>query len=167
MPQSHSKETLAQVVAINFVKISKTPFLQKSSGTLFLKMGPRRIYYTNSLAFLTKFFVKYIILTRLRYYLIFSDVRRIQLSNQLQLYFCENFHKKSELNTVWLVFGGISHVSKIMSYKIWRSWSKCFQDFSFSITTECLTVCFICFIPQKENIKMKMLNFSLTMVFIL
>ena len=167
MLQSHSKETLAQVVAINFVKISKTPFLQKSSGTLFLKMGPRRIYYTNSLAFLTKFFVRYIILTRLRYYLIFCDVQRVQLSNQLQLYFCENFHKKSELNTVWLVFGGISHVSKIMSYKIWRSWNKCFQDFSCSITTECLAVCFICFIPQKEIIKMKMLNFSLTTVFIL
>ena len=111
--------------------------------------------------------MKYIILTRLRYYLIFCDVQRIQLGIQLSLYFCENFHKKSELDTVWLVFGGISHVSKIMSYKIWRSWSKCFQDFSFSITTECLTVCFICFIPQKENIKMKMLNFSLTTVFIL
>ena len=81
--------------------------------------------------------MKYIILTRLGYYLIFRDVQRIQLGIQLWLYFCENFHKKSEFDTVWLIFGGISHVSKIITYKIWRSWSKCFQDFSLSITKEC------------------------------
>ena len=90
-----------------------------------------------------------------------------QLGIQLSLYFCENFHKKSELDTVWLIFGGISHVSKIIPYKIWRIWSKCFQDFSFFYHYGCLTVCFICFILQKENIKMKMLNFFLTTVFIL
>ena len=144
----------------------KHVFYRKAPEHCFCKW-PRRIYCTNSLAFLAKFFVKYVILTRLRSYLIFRDVQRIQLGIQLLLHFCENFHKKSKLDTVWLVFGGISHVSKIMSYKIWRSWSKCFQDFSFSITTESLTVCFICFIPQKENVKMKMLNFSLTTVYIL
>ena len=98
--------------------------------------------------------MKYI-LARLGYYLIFRDVQRIQLGIQLWLYFCENFHKKSELDTAWLVYGGISHVSKIRSYKIWRSWTKCFQDFCLSITAECLTVCFICFIPQKENTKIE------------
>ena len=164
--QLYSKETLVQVDSYKFCENFKNIcFTEKLWNTVSVNGAQENLLY--SLAFLAKFFVKHISLTRPRYYLIFRDVQRIQLGIQLSLYFCENFHKKSELDTVWLVFGGISHVSKIMSYKIWRSWSKCFQDFSFSITTECLTVCFICFIPQKENIKMKMLNFSLTTVFIL
>ena len=81
--------------------------------------------------------------------------------------FCKNFRKKLLLDTVWLVFGGISHVSKLMFDKIWRSWNKCFKDFSFSIAAESLTVHLICFIaPRQENIKMKILNFSLATVLI-
>ena len=56
-------------------------------------------------------------------------------------------------------FGGISHTSKIMPCRTCRRWNKCFQDFSYSTHTECLTICFI--VPWQENIKMKMLNFTL------
>ena len=128
--QLYSKKTLAQVdsykVSENF---KNTSFTEKLWNTVSVNGAQENLLY--SLAFLAKCFVKYIILTRSRYYLIFRDVHRIQLGIQLSLNFCEIFHKKSELDTVWLVFSGISHVSKIMSYNIWRIWSKCFQDFSF------------------------------------
>ena len=45
--------------------------------------------------------------------------------------------------------------------------NKCFQGFSYSITAECLTVSFVCFILRQKNIKIKMLNFSLITIFIL
>ena len=142
-------------------------FYRKTPKQCFCKWT-KRIYYTNSLAFLAKFFVKYTILTRLRYYLIFRDVERIQLIRySIIAIFLLKFPQKVIAWHCVIDFGGVSHFCKIMSYKIWRSWSKCSEDFSFSINTECLTVCFICFIPQKENKKMKMLNFSLTTAFIL
>ena len=51
-----------------------------------------------------------------------------------------------------------------MPYMTWRRWNKCFQGSSFSIHTECLTVCVI--VLWQENIKLKMLNITLATVFI-
>ena len=62
-------------------------------------------------------------------------------------------------HTIQLLIGGISHISKIMPCRTWRRWNKCFQNFSYSIHTECLTVYFI--VSWQENIKMKILNFTL------
>ena len=87
--QLYSKETLAQVDSYKSCENSKNiSVLQKSSGTLLRILG--EIFCE----------VYHFILTRLRYYLIFCDMQRIQLGIQLSLYFCENFQKKSELDTV-------------------------------------------------------------------
>ena len=54
--------------------------------------------------------------------------------------------------------------SKIIPCRTRSRWNKYFQDFSYSILKECLTVCFIVF--DKKNIKIKMLNFILANIFL-
>ena len=77
-----SKETLAQVVSYKFCEIFKnTSFTEKLQNTVSVNCQGEST--TLTLGFLAKFFVKYIILTRLGYYLIFRDVQRIQLGIQL------------------------------------------------------------------------------------
>ena len=100
MLKRYSKEALAQVVSYKFCEIFKNiSFTEKLRNTVSVN-GPGESTALTLWHFCQKFFVKYVILTRLRSYLIFRDVQRIQLGIQLLLHFCENFHKKSKLDTV-------------------------------------------------------------------
>ena len=63
-----------------------------------------------------------------------------------------------------MVFSRILHVSQKMTYRTWGTWNYCFQNFSSSVPADYSTVCFI--VPREENIKVKLLNFTLTMDFI-
>ena len=67
---------------------------------------------------------------------------------------CEFCKVRTIFCTIRLLFSGISHASKIIPYRTWRRWDIYFQDFSFSIHTECFLHGSLTRKYENENVKL-------------
>ena len=108
-------------IARKLWKFPRTSLLQKTTGQLLLDGNDPG----ESLIFWGKPLRNASFLTRGRLYFNSSYI------------FAKNSTNFSLLHTIRLLFGGISHISKIMPCRTCRRWNKCFQDFQYSIHTEC------------------------------